>query len=148
VIPPAEEPPAAEAPREAEPLRVDRTRVTVASGPLVGPVLSRVVGIHAARAQLPVDRLNDAVLIADALAARAPAYAAEDRLPVSVQSAPGRLEVRVGPMRAGGAARVLEGAALPEVGSVIERLADTVRTRQGAGGDEYLVVRLGNGVGP
>jgi hypothetical protein len=131
-----------------EPSRVDRTRVTVASGPLVGPVLARVVGIHAARAQLPVDRLNDAVLIADALAARAPAYAAEDRLPVSVQSAPGRLEVRVGPMRPGGAARVLEGAALPGVGSVIERLADTVKARQGAGGDEYLVVRVGTELEP
>lgn len=148
MTPPAGDPPLADGEPRPLPLRVDRTRVTVASGPLVGPVLSRVVGIHAARAELPVDRLNDAVLIADALSARAPAYAAEDRLPVSVQSAPGRLEVRVGPMRAGGAARVLEGAALPEVGSVIERLADTVKTRQGAGGDEYLVVRLDTGMGP
>jgi hypothetical protein len=148
VTPLPEDPTVADGLRAPEPLRVDRTRVTVASGPLVGPVLSRVVGIHAARAQLPVDRLNDAVLIADALAARAPAYAAEDRLPVSVQSTPGRLEVRVGPLRPGGAGRVLEGAALPEVGSVIERLADTVKARQGAGGDEYLVVRVGTGFAP
>lgn len=123
--------------------RVDRTRLTVATGPLVGPVLSRVVGIHAARAELPVDRLNDAVLIADALAARAPVYARDGRLPVSVQSTPGRLELRLGPLRPGGAGRVLESAALPEVGSVIERLADGVRVREGAGGDEYLVVRMG-----
>lgn len=122
--------------------RVDRTRVTIASGPLVGPVLSRVVGIHAARAHLPVDRLNDAVLIADAIAARAPAYAIGDRLPASVQSSGGRLELRVGPLRAGGGQRVLEGAALPELGGVIERLADTVRVREGAGGDEYLVIRI------
>jgi serine/threonine-protein kinase RsbW len=122
--------------------RLDRTRVTVAVGPLVGPVLSRVVGIHAARAELPVDRLNDAVLVADAVAARAPAFAVGDRLPVSVQSGPGRLEVRIGPLRPGGGARVLEGAALPDVGSVIERLADNVRVRGGAGGDEYLVIRI------
>jgi serine/threonine-protein kinase RsbW len=101
-----------------------------------------VVGIHAARAELPVDRLNDAVLVADAIAARAPAYAIGGRLPVSVQSHSGRLEVRIGPLRQGGGKRVLEGAALPDVGSVIERLADTVRIREGAGGDEYLVIRI------
>jgi serine/threonine-protein kinase RsbW len=124
------------------PRGVDRTRVTIANGPLVGPVLSRVVGIHASRAELPVDRLNDAVLIADAVAARAPAYAVGDRLPASVQSSGGRLELRVGPLRAGGGQRVLEGAALPALGGVIERLADTVRVREGAGGDEYLVIRI------
>lgn len=122
--------------------RVDRTRVTVAAGPLVGPVLSRVVGIHASRADLPVDRLNDAVLVADAVASRAPAYAVDGRLPVSVQSQPGRLELRIGPLRAGGGARLLEGAALPSVGSVIERLADSVRVRTGSGGDEVLVIRV------
>ena len=122
--------------------RVERTRVTVASGPLVGPVLSRVVGIHAARADLTVDRLNDAVLIADALAARAPAFVVGDRLPVSVQSAPGRLEIRVGPLRTGGGRLLLDGAALPTVGGVIERLADSVRVREGSGGDEWLAIRI------
>ena len=38
------------------------TRLSVASGPLVGPVLRRVVGMLAARADLPLDRLDDAVL--------------------------------------------------------------------------------------
>ena len=44
--------------------RVDRTSATIAVGPLVGPVLARIVAIHGARADLPVDRLNDAVLVA------------------------------------------------------------------------------------
>ncbi len=122
--------------------RVDRTRVTVAVGPFVGPVLSRIVGIHAARAELPFDRLNDAVLVADAIAARAPAFTVGARLPVSIQSGPGRLELRIGPLRPGGGRGVIEGAALPGVGSVIERLADDVRVREGAGGDEYLVLRI------
>lgn len=128
--------------------RLDRTRVTVAIGPLVGPVLARVVGIHAARADLPFDRLNDAVLVADAIAAHAPAFAMDDRLPVSVQSGAGRLELRVGPLRPGGGRLLIEGAALPNVGSVIERLADTVRVREGAGGGEYLVVRIDATVEP
>lgn len=121
----------------------DRTRLTVAVGPLVGPVLARVVGMHAARAELPLDRLNDAVLVADAIAARAPAFAVGDRLPVSVRSDTGRIELRVGPLRSGGARRVLEGAALPEVGSVIERLTDAVQIHPAAGGDEYLVLTVG-----
>lgn len=128
---------------ELQPARVDRTRVTIATGPLVGPVLSRVVGIHASRAELPLNRLNDAVLVADAIAARAPAYAVGGRLPVSVQSTPGRLELRVGPLRAGGGQRVLETASLPDVGSVIERLTDQVKVRTGSGGDEYVVIRVG-----
>ena len=41
------------------------TRVSIASGPLVGPILRRVVGMLAARADLPLDRLDDAVLVAD-----------------------------------------------------------------------------------
>lgn len=125
--------------------RFDRTRVTVALGPLVGPVLARVVGIHAARAELPLDRLNDAVLVADAVAARARAFTVGDRLPLSVRSGRGRLELRIGPLRSGGGRGVLEGAALPTIGSVIERLADTVRVRTGAGGDEYLVIRIDAG---
>lgn len=122
--------------------RLNRTRVTVSVGPLVGPVISRVIGIHAARAELPLDRVSDAVLVADAIAARGPAFAVGERLPVSVQSAVGRLEIRIGPLRPGGGQRVIEGAALPAVGSVIERLADAVRIREGAGGDEYLIIRI------
>ena len=52
------------------------TRVSIASGPLVGPVLRRVVGMLAARADLPLDRLDDAVLVADLIASRAPAHVA------------------------------------------------------------------------
>ena len=122
--------------------RLDRTRVTVAVGPLVGPVLARVVGIHAARADLGVDRLDDAVLVADAVAAHAQGSAPDGLLPVAVQSSPGRLELRIGPLRGGGARRVLEGAALPAVGSVVERLASSVRTREGSGGGEFLIIRV------
>lgn len=126
-----------------EPLeRLDRTRVTVAAGPLVGPVLARVVGIHAARADLGVDRLEDAVLVADAIAASGPDLSPDGRLPVAVQSTPGRLELRVGPLEPGGARKVLEGATLPEVGPVVERLATSVRIREGTGGGEHLVVRV------
>jgi len=122
---------------------LDRTRLTIRQGPLVGPVLARVVGIHAARAPLPMDRLQDALLIADAIAARAPAYATSERLPVSLRAGDGRLEMRVGPLREGGAKRVLDGAEVAGAVNVVERLSDAVSVRPGSSGVEYLVIVLG-----
>src|SRR5882757_7911843 len=49
----------------------DATEIAVTPGPLVGPVLRRVVGMLAARADLPLDKLDDAVLVADIVAQRA-----------------------------------------------------------------------------
>ncbi|MCW3016173.1 MAG: hypothetical protein JWO02_3265 [Solirubrobacterales bacterium] len=122
--------------------RLDRTRLTVGAGPLVGPVLARVIAIHASRAQLPLDRVGDALLIADAIASHAPALAADGRVPVSVQSEAGRLEIRVGPLQPGSGRRLLDGAAIPHTGRVVERLADDVRVRSGVAGGETLVLRL------
>ena len=45
-------------------------------GPLVAPVTSRVTAILAARADFPLDRLADAVLVSDAIAAHASEYIA------------------------------------------------------------------------
>ncbi|HEX6389763.1 MAG TPA: hypothetical protein VFZ89_09955 [Solirubrobacteraceae bacterium] len=121
---------------------LDHTRMTVRQGPLVGPVLGRLVGIHAARVPLPLDRLQDALLIADAVAARAPAYALSERLPVSLRTSGGRLEMRVGPLREGGATRVIEGAEVAGAGNVIERLSDDVRVRPATSGAEYLTITV------
>ncbi len=125
-----------------EPRGLDHTRLTIKQGPLVGPVLSRVVGIHAGRAPLPLDRLQDALLIADAIAARAPAYSVSEDLPVALRASDGRLELRIGPLREGGAAKVLEGTSVEGAGNVVERLADEIRVRPGSGGSEYLVVTI------
>ena len=117
------------------------TELSVASGPLVGPVLRRVVGMLAARADLPLDRLDDAVLVADVIASRASGYAPEA---VHVQLAPGdrTLWLRVGALRPGGARALLGDAAVPDVGSVILKLADEVHVDTAEVGDEYLRVRL------
>lgn len=124
---------------------LDRTRVTVKAGPLARPVLARVIGIHASRAELPVDRVGDALLISDALASQAPALTEHrQRLQVSVGSEPGRLEIRVGPLRPGSSRRLLDDAAIAGTGRVVERLADDVRVRTQIAGGETLVLRLAN----
>jgi serine/threonine-protein kinase RsbW len=117
------------------------TRVAIAAGPLVGPVLRRVVGMFAARADLPLDRLDDAVLVADLVAARAPAHVADTTVEVALASSARSLDLRVGPLRVGGARALVVDAAVPGVGNVIEQLADDISV-QPEGESEYLHVRL------
>jgi serine/threonine-protein kinase RsbW len=117
-----------------------QTHLSVATGPLVGPVLRRVVGMLAARADLPLDRLDDAVLVADVIASRASAYA-PDSIQVSLEPGVRTLWLRVGPLAPGGASALLGESAVPDVGSVIVKLADEVHVDTEASG-EFLRVRL------
>ena len=119
----------------------DPTRVSIASGPLVGPVLRRVVGMFAARADLPLDRLDDAVLVADVVAARAPAHMESETVDVALTSGTRSLQLRVGPLRAGGGRALVVDAAVPGVGNVIEQLADGLDI-ESEGEHEFLLVRL------
>jgi hypothetical protein len=117
------------------------TQVSIASGPLVGPVLRRVVGMLAARADLPLDRLDDAVLVADLIASRAPAHMVASSVHVALDAGERTLSLRVGPLRPGGGDALIVDAAVPGVGNVIEQLADDVSVRP-EGDAEYLDVRL------
>jgi serine/threonine-protein kinase RsbW len=118
--------------------------VIVASGPLAGPVLGRVVGMLTARADCPIDRLDDALLVADAVAARAAAFSLDDRIHVRVAVELGSLELVVGPLSPDGAQGLVASAALPGVGNVLERVADELETETGPDGEgEFLRIRLG-----
>jgi hypothetical protein len=116
------------------------TRLAVAAGPLVGPVLRRVVGMLAARADLPLDRLDDAVLVADVIASRASSWS-DDLVHVALHPGERTLWLRVGPLRKGGADALLDEASVPSVGSVIGKLADEVHV-EADGETEFLRVRL------
>jgi serine/threonine-protein kinase RsbW len=94
---------------------------------LLGPVLGRVVGMLAARAQCPIDRLDDALLLTDAVAAHAPALAVDGEVTVHIHAEPEGLSLRVGVGGDGGADQLLEAASLPGVGNVFQRVADDVR---------------------
>jgi serine/threonine-protein kinase RsbW len=117
------------------------TVVSIASGPLVGPVLRRVVGMLAARADLPLDRLDDAVLVADLVAARAPSHSRNDAVQVELECEPRTLDLRIGPLRPGGGQALIADASVPGVGNVIEQLADDLAV-QTEDGSEYLQLRL------
>ena len=115
-----------------EPSEVNEATLRVDGAELLGPVLGRVVGMLAARAQAPIDRLDDALLLTDAVAAHAPGQAVDGHVTVEVRADRGGLQLRVSSLRSGGAAALLASAALPGVGNVLEHVADHVRSE----GDE------------
>jgi len=115
--------------------------VGVARGPLSAPVLGRVVGMLAARADCPIDRLDDALLVADAVAAKAGSFSDDGHIRVQVVARLGSVELHVGPLSDGGADGLIASAALPGVGNVLERVADELEPR-GSEDEEYLLIRL------
>jgi hypothetical protein len=119
------------------------TRVRVASGPLLGPVLWRVVSMVLARADWPVDRLDDALLVCDALCAHAPTYASDGRVAFSVEASEHEAELRVRDLSSDGATALVRDAMLPVVGNVLERIAERVSVEpEEHGGGSQLVLTL------
>jgi hypothetical protein len=117
--------------------------VRIRSGPLVGAVLGRVVGMLAARAQCPIDRLDDAILLTDAVAAHAPVHVRNGHVHVVVAADDERLELRVSELLPDGARRLLADGDLPGVGNVFDRVADDVQAGTMANGDGgELILRL------
>jgi serine/threonine-protein kinase RsbW len=102
------------------------TEVRIGSPELVGAVLSRVLGALAARQEVSVDRLSDAMLLSDAIAAEAPGVFADGEVVLSLADRDGAVVLRVGPMIEGGAERLRESLELPELGS-LATLADGLR---------------------
>ncbi len=120
-------------------------------GPLVAPVTSRVTAILAARADFPLDRLADAVLVSDAIAAHASEYIAGSDVGVEIFDNEGALEFRIGPLDEGGAQGLLREMEVPGLGQSLERLVDEVTVERAdsavatRGGGEFLALRIGKG---
>ena len=123
----------------AVPAAGNHARLRVAAGPLVVPVLSRVVGMLAARAQCPIDRLDDALLVADAVAAHAPHFSTENRLSIEVRADDQGMSLMVDRLRPGTCRELIAAAELPGVGNVLQRVADELE--EGPDGDG-LRIRL------
>lgn len=115
----------------------------LADGPLVGPVLCRVVSMVLARANCPMDRLDDAMLICDALSAHAPAHASDGHLSFALSARGGNFELRLGELPEHAGSQLVQDAILPGVGNVLERMTDELRVEPAADGrHEELVLRL------
>jgi anti-sigma regulatory factor (Ser/Thr protein kinase) len=119
----------------------DETEMRVGHPDLVAPILSRALGAFAARREVSVDRLSDAMLLSDAISAGAPAAFADGQVSLRIADRDEGVELRVGPMKDGAAARLRASLDLPELGGSLETLADEVRVEQGDDG-EFLVVGI------
>jgi len=123
--------------------RIDNEAVVCIRGEeLAGSVLGRVVGMLAARAQCPIDRLDDALLVTDAVAAHAGDHGDDGAVHVTVSTAADGLALLVGSLREGGASGLVADAQLPGVGNVLEHMADEVTPGRSPSGDEQLLIRL------
>jgi len=128
---------------EPESADVNFVRVRLAAGPLAGPVLWRVVSMVLARADWPLERLDDMLLVCDALSAHAFAHSSDASLTFSIQADKHDAELRVLDLISDGASGLVKDAVLPVVGNVLERIAERVSAESGAHCDgSQLVLAL------
>jgi len=119
----------------------DAAELTIGRPDMAASVLERVVGALASRHSITVDRLNDAMLLTDAVSARAPEAFGGEGMRFAVADGEDGIDLRIGPMPKGASRQLLDGLALPQVGDTLEKLADEMRIEHDGGG-EYVVVRF------
>jgi serine/threonine-protein kinase RsbW len=119
----------------------ETTDVMVRSPELVAAVLGRALSALAARREIGVDRISDAMLLSDAISAKAPESFADRHVQVSIADREEGVELRIGPMKSGGAEELREGLELPAVGGSLESLADELRIESDEEGD-FLVIGI------
>jgi anti-sigma regulatory factor (Ser/Thr protein kinase) len=115
--------------------------IAVGKSDLLAPVLARLVGALAARRDLSIDRVSDAVLVTDAIAVAAPGRFENGCVRMGLEEGERRLELRLGPMEPGGAAEIRDELQVPQVGGTLEALADELSIEEDSDG-EYLVIRF------
>jgi serine/threonine-protein kinase RsbW len=130
----------AEVATEPGPPPPEETAVRVGPPELVGPVLSRIVGALAARREITIDRLSDAMLLTDAISAGAPQAFLDGHVELSIADDDAGVVLKVGPMTDGGAEQLRSSLDLPQIGS-LGSLADDLRVEPGDEG-EFLVVAI------
>lgn len=128
------------------PARRNTAVLRVDTGPIAGPLLGRVVAMMLARADCPVDRLDDAMLLCDTLVAHARDHSIDGHLEFRIATSSDGLQLRVGALQAEGAKRLVREAVLPGIGSVLEPIADELRIEQLSDGTgDELVLGMGFG---
>ncbi|HEY1852945.1 MAG TPA: ATP-binding protein [Solirubrobacterales bacterium] len=128
-------------PASTVPGRPETTDLRVGPPQLLAPILSRALTSLAARHDVTVDRISDAMLLSDAISAGAPSGFPDGHVCLSILDGPAGVELKVGPMEAGGGESLRRSLELPEVGGSLESLADELRLESDDDG-EYLVVGI------
>jgi serine/threonine-protein kinase RsbW len=103
------------------------TTLMMAPASLARAVLPRVLCVLAARANFSTDRISDAQLVADSLAAHVPGSLGASTLSLGIGMRSGSLELCVGPLGEGSADRLILDSSVRGLGPVIEKLTDERR---------------------
>ena len=119
----------------------ETTDLRVGPPQLLAPILSRALTSLAARHDVTVDRISDAMLLSDAISAGAPQGFPDGQVSLSILDGPQGVELRVGPMETGGGEGLRQSLDLPAVGGSLAALADEMRVESDEEG-EYLVVGI------
>ena len=101
------------------------TTMAIPPGELARPVLSRVIGALATRADFSIDRLSDTVLLSDAVSTHAASDFHDGMAQITILDGDGTLDVLIGPLVKGASQRMLEGIELPG-GNSLRKLASEV----------------------
>lgn len=119
------------------------TRLRLADGPLLRPVLCRVVSMVLTRADWPLNHLEDALLVCDALCAGRSEGSGCERLTFSIDADEHEAELRVCELTPECAEQLLAEAHLPLVGNVLEQVAERVSVQPDqAGSGTQLAIAL------
>jgi serine/threonine-protein kinase RsbW len=120
--------------------------VAITPGPMMAPVLGRITAMFAARADFPLDRLSDAVLVTDAICAHVGSYLPGQHALVAFEDGDYKVDLRVGPLVEGGGKKLVRHLELPGLERSLEQLVEELKIEQlrngGGGENEYLLVRL------
>jgi len=108
----------------------EELEMAITPGTMVKPVLARVIGALAARAEFSVDRLADTVLLGDAVSSSGEGDFRDGRVGISIKDRAGTLDMRVGPLVEGAGERLLAEMDVPGHGS-LRTLASAMEITKG-----------------
>jgi serine/threonine-protein kinase RsbW len=108
----------------------DQFAMAITPGVMVKPVLARVIGALAARAEFSVDRLADTVLLGDAVSSSEGDDFANGRVGISIKDETGTLCIRVGPLVEGAGERLMSEMDVPG-GGTLRNLTSSMEVTRG-----------------
>lgn len=100
----------------------------VGAGTAIERVVRRLVAIAAAQSDMPPARITEALMAAEIAAREAPKRIVEGAVRLRIERDAGGVEMLLGPLVPGGAEAILAVSEVAPLGSILERLADEVRT--------------------
>jgi serine/threonine-protein kinase RsbW len=119
--------------------------VVSVSGTLAGPVLGSVIAVLAARAGFSIERLSDAQLVTDAIAAHGGGLFVGRHVHAGIDTGDHRLELRLGPLVDGGGEALVRSSAVGGLRPVLEQLTDEVSVRSAEGREELRLALADRG---